>query len=300
MTSYEGHDAVQPFRQSDENPGPSGARAPRGKLSARAGADPGRGALRHPESTSIPGARRNGRGPGRRSDSSLRNQPRLLRGPGVATPGPPPRRCRRGSVTASRYPEVSPPPEREACVTIRRTSSLSTVASSVGDALRRAGIRAVLTGGACASIHSAGKYSSVDADFILEGEVERGQLDAALATLGFQRAGDRYVHSETPFYVEFPRGPLAIGADDRIRPIERVSGNRRYLALSATDSCRDRLAAFYHWNDRQSFDVAILIARRNRVRWSVIERWSRAEGFGERYEEFLKSARRARGARSRP
>jgi len=183
-------------------------------------------------------------------------------------------------------------------MTIRKSSSLSTVATLVGDTLRRAGIRAVLTGGACAGIHSGGKYSSVDADFVLEGEVERGELDAALATLGFRRSGDRYVHPATPFYVEFPRGPLAIGADDRIRPIERVSGSRRYLTLSATDSCRDRLAAFYHWNDRQSLDVAILIARSNRIRWGVIEGWSKAEGYTGRYEEFLKSVRTARRTRS--
>jgi len=164
--------------------------------------------------------------------------------------------------------------------------------------MRRAGIRAVLTGGACACIHAGGKHVSVDADFVILGEVERRDLDQALASPGFRRAGDRYVHPDTEFYVEFPRGPLAIGSDDDIRPVEHASGSRRCLTLSATDSCRDRLAAFYHWNDRQSLEVAIEIALRNRMRWSVIERWSRDEGFAARYDEFLSLVRRGRKARS--
>ena len=178
------------------------------------------------------------------------------------------------------------------------TTRLPTVAVGVGDALRRAGIRAVLTGGACASLHTRGGYSSVDADFILLGDVERKHLDDALASLGFQRSGDRYVHPGTEFYVEFPRGPLAIGSDDQIRPVEHVAGRRRCLTLSATDSCRDRLAAFYHWNDRQSLEVAIRIAARNRLRWSVIQSWSATEGHSKRYQEFLRAAREARRLRS--
>ena len=172
------------------------------------------------------------------------------------------------------------------------------VAVAVGDALRRAGIRAVLTGGACASLHTAGRYSSVDADFVLIGEVVRRQLDDALAPLGFVRSGDRYVHADSEFYVEFPRGPLAIGGDHAIRPLEYASGSRRCLALSATDSCRDRLAAFYHWNDQQSLDVAVQIALSNRLGWRRIRRWSEAEGNVPRYEEFLRELRRVRRHRS--
>jgi hypothetical protein len=168
----------------------------------------------------------------------------------------------------------------------------------VGDVLRRSGIRAVLTGGACASVYAAGGHASVDADFVLVGEVSRRELDAALATIGFKRSGDRYVHPDTEFYIEFPRGPLAIGADDRIQPVEYVSGRRRCLSLSATDSCRDRLAAFFHWNDRQSLGVAVSIALANRINWRLVRRWSAAEGFSRRYEEFLDELRRERRRRA--
>jgi hypothetical protein len=184
-------------------------------------------------------------------------------------------------------------------VTITARSGLRAVALDVGDALRRHGIRAVLTGGACASLHSGGAYHSVDVDFIVLGRVTQAALDAAMASAGFARRGDRYVHPRVPFYVEFPRGPLAIGADYHVTPVEHRRRRARALALSPTDSCRDRLAAFYHWNDRQSLQVAVSIALRNRVSLVAIRRWSRAEGAEQGFKEFLAELKIARRRRSR-
>lgn len=73
----------------------------------------------------------------------------------------------------------------------------------------------------------------------------------------------------------------------------------RALVLSPTDSCRDRLAAFYHWNDRQSLEVAVAIARRNRVNMAAIRRWSIAEGAARGFDEFLAELKGARRPRSR-
>ncbi len=157
-------------------------------------------------------------------------------------------------------------------MTRRRPPSLAAVAVRVGDALRRRGIEAVLTGGACASLYTRGAYQSADVDFILRGTVSRRELDDAIGSVGFSRRGDRYIHRALPVYVEFPSGPLAIGADHRIRPVRRAYGRARTLVLSATDACRDRLAAFYHWNDRQGLEVAVAIARRHRVNMGIIQR----------------------------
>jgi hypothetical protein len=103
-------------------------------------------------------------------------------------------------------------------------------------------------------------------DFILAGATTQRQLDAAMASVGFVRKSDRFVHPRVTFYVEFPRGPLAIGGDYRIKPVERRGTHGRALILSATDSCRDRLAAFFDWRDRGSLDVAVAIALRNPLR----------------------------------
>ncbi len=181
-------------------------------------------------------------------------------------------------------------------------STLADVAVAVGDALRRAGIRGVLTGGACAHLYTAGAYASVDVDFVLMESSTAEALDVALAPLGFTRRRDRYVHASVPFFVEFPRGPLGIGEDFSIRPVWRSRRGGRTLSLSATDACRDRLAAYYHWNDRQSLAVAVAIALQNRVALSKIRDWSRDEGHQERYAAFaaeLDRARRESRAKSR-
>lgn len=173
-------------------------------------------------------------------------------------------------------------------------SPLGDVAIAVGDALRRAGVRAVLTGGACAHLHSHGAHTSQDVDFVLIEACARGDLDRALGELGFRRERDRYAHRRAPFVVEFPRGPLGIGEDLRIRPVWLRRRGARTLGLSATDSCRDRLAAFYHWGDRQSLAVAVAIARRNRVSLAKIRAWSRSEGQLEGHGIFRAELARAR------
>lgn len=173
-------------------------------------------------------------------------------------------------------------------------STLGDVAVAAGDALRRAGIRAVLTGGACAHLHSRGAHPSLDADFVLVEPCAREDLDRALGELGFRRERDRYVHLRAPFIVEFPRGPLGIGEDLRVRPVWLRRRGARTLGLSATDSCRDRLAAFYHWGDRQSLAVAVAIARRNRVALAKIRAWSGREGQIAGYEVFRAELARTR------
>ena len=174
---------------------------------------------------------------------------------------------------------------------LRRRSSIRDVAAAVGAALRTAGFDAVLTGGACASIYSAGAYVSHDLDFIIRAGGRRADLDAALSVLGFERKHDRYVHPATPFFVEFPRGPLSIGDDTDIKPAGLRIGRTTISALSPTDSCRDRLAAFYHWSDRQSLRSAVEIARRTRVNMSAIRRWSAREGAADKFDEFAAAIR---------
>lgn len=179
-------------------------------------------------------------------------------------------------------------------MTIGAHSTLRQTVAAVSRALRTHGIAAALTGGACASVHSDGDYVSHDLDYILLAAVRQPALDAALASEGFRRDGDRYVHPESPFFVEFPRGPLAIGDDDVVSPVVFKVGATAVLGLSATDSCRDRLAAFYHWDDRQSLDAAVKVARRRRVDLRRIRTWSQREGQAAKYEEFVTELRRAR------
>lgn len=167
-------------------------------------------------------------------------------------------------------------------------SSLPEVAVAVGSHLGRRGVTAVLTGGACVAVYTDGSYVSKDADFVIQGRTQQSTLDDALAEFGFVREGDRYVHPLVRFYIEFPPGPLAIGADLAIQPVEVVVADEVALARAPTDACRDRLAAFYHWHDRQSLSLAVRLAQHQRIDLDAIREWSRAEGSLDGFDEFLR------------
>lgn len=175
------------------------------------------------------------------------------------------------------------------------------MAACVAVAMHRAGIKAVLTGGACASLYSRGAFESSDLDFILQSAVSPRTLDNVMASIGFQRKGNQSRHPKAPYFVEFPAGPLGIGSDLAIEPVAYRVGKVSISTLSATDSCRDRLAAFYHWRDRQSLMTAVAIASRRRVDLQAIRRWSVREGALKRFEEFrgFLPAARKRKPRSR-
>jgi hypothetical protein len=176
-------------------------------------------------------------------------------------------------------------------------SGLREVAAAVGQALDDHGIRAVLTGGACAALYTGGRFPSFDLDFIIVSGAILRDLDTAMEEAGFTRKGDHYAHPGAQYIVEFPRGPLGVGSDLDVRPVGLKISRTKILALSPTDSCRDRLAAFYFWGDRQSLRTAVEIAKRHRVRMKRIEEWSLREGFKTAFEEFrslLQASRRSR------
>lgn len=49
----------------------------------------------------------------------------------------------------------------------------------------------------------------------------------------------------------------------------------------------DRLAAFYHWKDRQSLEQAIMVTQNHPVKLKAVEAWSNKEGMKERYKIFI-------------
>jgi len=165
-----------------------------------------------------------------------------------------------------------------------REMTIGEVAAHVAAHLRQGGIDVVLTGGSCVSIYTDNRYLSNDLDFIEVGRSARKKFAASLREIGFQ-AKDRYfTHPDTPYYVEFPSGPLAIGAEPAgaVAQLEFATGSLRLL--SPTDCVKDRLANYYHWHDRQCLEQAIMVATETEVDLGEVERWSRREGMGEEYE----------------
>ncbi len=103
--------------------------------------------------------------------------------------------------------------------------------------------------------------------------------------LGFVQENRYFKHDGVVFLVEFPRGPLAVGKEPvgAIREIEFSTGTLRII--SPTDCVKDRLAAYYHWKDRQSLEQAALVASSNDIDLAEIERWSKREGMADKFKE---------------
>lgn len=169
-------------------------------------------------------------------------------------------------------------------------SSLAEVARSVCTALERAGVTAVLTGGSAATYYAPDAYQSVDLDFVVvrfEATLEV-DVESALAGLGYVRRLDRYEHPSNPLPIEFPPGPLAVGRElVRGWRTERQAGQVLHV-LTPSDSCKDRLAAFLHWNDRAGLEQALAVAGAvpDEVDLDEIRRWMVAEGAEEKFLEF--------------
>ena len=120
-----------------------------------------------------------------------------------------------------------------------------------------------------------------------------------VAGIGFVRQRDSYHPPDTRFFVEFPRGPLSIGSDLSVKPAEMPIGGVSVLLLSPTDSCRDRLAAYYHWQDRQSLKAAVAVAARHHIDLDRTRSWSAREGATQGFDKFVEEVRKARARRRR-
>ena len=163
--------------------------------------------------------------------------------------------------------------------------SMEDFAFVVAKALDDKGIQVVLTGGAVVSIYSEGKYVSKDLDFL--SSEDHQQIKKAMKELGFESKGKDFFHRDALFSVEFPGYDLVIG-DEPMKPEGKLKRKGFTLRLLSPTQCvMDRLAAFYHWKDRQSLEQAILVGKVQPIKLRKIKTWSQAEGMLDRYQIFL-------------
>lgn len=114
--------------------------------------------------------------------------------------------------------------------------------------------------------------------------VKRRMIRESMKEIGFLEVGRYFKHSGSNFIVEFPPGPLAIGGEP-IKQVDEIRLSTGILKIiSPTDCVKDRLAAFYHWGDRQSLAQAILVASEREVDIEEIRRWSHVEGKLDEFE----------------
>lgn len=149
----------------------------------------------------------------------------------------------------------------------------------------------LLSGGSCVTLHSSGKYVSADLDFVLRQDVASRIVEAALAELGLRRVGRVFTRPGAPAAVDILPPPPAIGGEPVRSHETRRIGRRVLELLTPTDCVKDRLGAFFHWDDRQALAQAVLVARACAVDLREIRRWSLAEDRQERYREFRAALR---------
>jgi len=153
----------------------------------------------------------------------------------------------------------------------------------ISSELEKNGVDAVLVGGACVSIYTHNKYLSNDLDYVTYSSID--EIKPVLADLGFyQKSGRHFEHYNCPFFIEFPPSPVSIGNEVPITKFNRIKSLKLF---TPTDSVKDRLAAFYHWNDLQSLDQAVMVAKAQKVNLEEIKRWSKGEGVIEKHKRFL-------------
>jgi hypothetical protein len=64
--------------------------------------------------------------------------------------------------------------------------------------------------------------------------------------------------------------------------------------LSPTDCIKDRLCQFFYWKDRQSLDLAGMVAISAGMDGDEIKRWAAQEGMHEKCEEFFRTLEKRR------
>ena len=163
---------------------------------------------------------------------------------------------------------------------------LKTLACIIFETLKKSDIDAVLVGGACISIYTQNQYQSFGLDFVTYETLKR--VEQVLNPIGFERNGRYFVHQSCPYMIDFVNPPVAVGNQPihEFKKIKTTSGSLQLL--TPTDCVKDRLAAYFHWDDLQSLEQAILVAKKHKINLLDIQNWSEEEQRLTKFKEFQK------------
>ena len=161
--------------------------------------------------------------------------------------------------------------------------SFGELAAYICTHLLQNGIKCVLSGGGCVSIYTDNRYMSYDLDFIEMVSSPRKELRQILIQIGFYEENRYFKHNDTDFFIEFPTGPLSIGSEPVWEFNELVFDTGKLYLLTPTDCVKDRLAAYYFWNDLQALEQAKWIAENHTINFDEVQRWSHVENQSEKF-----------------
>jgi hypothetical protein len=167
--------------------------------------------------------------------------------------------------------------------------SLENLAGLISEELRKDGIEIILVGGACVTIYSKNNYQSYDLDFVTYEDLSK--VAKALKRLKFESTSGYFRHANCPWIVEFLSPPISVG-DEAITQFSKVTTKMGQIRmLRPTDCVKDRLASFFHWNDRQGLDQAISVCVEEDIDLNELQVWAKEEEHLEKFEYFLNQLR---------
>lgn len=168
-----------------------------------------------------------------------------------------------------------------------KTITLEELAAIVSSKLQKHNIDCILVGGGCVTIYSQNEYQSYDLDYVTYEDMKK--ITHCLSELNFRKKDRYFIHPDCKFFIEFVAPPVAIGNE----PIEQFEHRKTSLGtikmLTPTDSVKDRLVSYFHWEDRQSLDQAIAICKETNLEIDLeeIKNWSKKEDNLEKYQVFI-------------
>jgi hypothetical protein len=171
-----------------------------------------------------------------------------------------------------------------------KTISISGLAALVNTKFAEYDMKTILVGGACVAIYSNNRYLSYDLDFVTF--ETRGKIKEALLELGFELEGKYFARPDCLYFIEFVSPPVAVG-DQLVHQFKTlITPFGQVELLTPTDCVKDRLASFFHWDDRQALEQAIIVFQDQKVNLKEIERWAKAENYLDKFEEFKKAIKK--------
>lgn len=173
------------------------------------------------------------------------------------------------------------------------TTSITELAGIIAEHLQLQGIEVVLVGGLAVEIYTENLYLTKDIDMVNTNYQPPKLIHKAMAELRFHKQGRVYVNATTNITVEFPSAPLSVG-DELIKSTthKRVA-NKNIPILKVEDVVKDRLAAFIHWQDRQSLIQATAILIKHYLNPTLFKKFCMREGTAEHYKMLEKLYRQA-------
>ena len=145
------------------------------------------------------------------------------------------------------------------------STSIIELAAIVAEHLHQHEIEAVLVGGLAVEIYSENLYLTKDIDMVNTNYKKPEDVHQAMAELGFYKQGRVYVNETTDITIEFPPGPLSVG-DELIKHTVVVQvANGSIPILDIKDVVKDRMAAYFHWQDNQSLIQAMALLIKHKI-----------------------------------